>query len=360
MALKFSGNPVVIDGSHGEGGGQIVRSSMALSVLTGRPVRVEGIRAGRRVPGLKAQHLTAVLAWQQICKAQTNHVQVGSEVLEFIPGPLKPGQYRVDIGTAGSISLVLQAVLLPLLFAGGPSELIMQGGTCGLWQAPVEYTEHVFFPYLRDFAGLEVNWIHRGYFPKGGGKVAFRIHPNRSVKEALQGGNPLQLAAKGKLLKIGGICHASTALQSKRVAERFMEGALRAAGDLGKMAQIEVVYGETRNPGGGLTLWAEFENPGQDAQHPVIVGADALLEKGKSAEETGQMVMQALKREIESEAVVDEFLSDQLIPLMALRPGSEMRVPLVSEHLRSNIYVCEAFLPTRFTIDEGLVRSYLP
>lgn len=345
---------IKIDGSYGEGGGQIVRTALALSVLTQQPFQVTGIRAGRKKPGLKAQHLTAIKAWQQICRARTSPYDLGTTELTFQPNSIIPGRYEVDIGTAGSISLVQQALLLPLMFGSEASELTFFGGSCGKWQSPVEYTQHVLLPYLKKIVDCQLKIEKRGYYPKGGGRVKVHLNPifERWTKAATL--SPFDLTQKGKLLRIEGISHAAIQLKNAEVAERQCLSAQQMLQSLDCPVDIEVTYGKTRNPGSGLTLWAVYDQGLQP--YPQIHGADEIGEKGIKAEEVGRRAASLLLQEIHGTAIVDEFLSDQLIPFLALIPGSQMQVHFVSDHLKSNMYVVEAFLPVKFLIENRVVR----
>src|SRR3989338_7539350 len=175
---------IQLDGRYGEGGGALVRTALALSTLTGKSFEVKDIRAGRPNPGLKAQHLTAINALKEITGAETNKIFLGSTGLSFIPGRVKRGIYNIDIGTAGSITLLLQALILPCLFAPGKVTLIVRGGTCGKWQASVDYLQNVLLPHLQKFAKrIELKILKRGYYPKGNGLVQLEISPKYKNKD---------------------------------------------------------------------------------------------------------------------------------------------------------------------------------
>jgi len=161
---------IQIDGSQGEGGGQIARTAMALAVLTGKEFEINNIRTGRKQPGLKAQHLSAIRALEKIAEIKTNGVELSSLELKFKPGKVKKGSYEIDIGTAGSITLLLQAVLLPCMFGSGKISLRVKGGTCGKWQASVDYLQNLLLPFLGRFVKkIEMKILRRGYYPKGAG-----------------------------------------------------------------------------------------------------------------------------------------------------------------------------------------------
>jgi len=347
---------IFIDGSHGEGGGQIVRTALALSVLTGQPFEVSSIRQGRSQSGLKAQHLTAIKALKEICGAKTNEVVLGSDKLRFFPGKVRPGSYNIDIGTAGSISLLLQALLLPLIFSSRKTTLNIIGGTCGKWQAPVDYFQYVFLPFLRRFAKFDFKLLKRGYFPNGGGQVSFSVSPRFKSFQDISGLKPFDLTKRGRLIKINGVSHASSSLQSAQVAERQAQSAQSSLKSLSCSVDIRMEYRDTLSFGSGLTLWALFsEDEDFDFEKPVILGADALGERGKRAELVGQEAAQSLLSEIAFKAPLDSFLADQIVPFLALIPGSQVLIPQVTDHFLSNVYVVEQFLPVKFRIDGNLV-----
>lgn len=339
-----------LDGAHGEGGGQIVRTALALSTLTGEPFRMTNIRAGRDRPGLKAQHLTAIETLRRVCGAHTNPVSLGSQELDFQPGPVIPGTYSVDIGTAGSIALLLQAVFLPLLFAEAPTTLELRGGTCGRWQTPMEYYQLVFLPYLNRLADIHLTMPRRGYYPKGGGLVRLTIAPRYAQFGKQTDLSPYDLPEGGVPLRVEGISHASESLQPARVAERQAEAARRhLERSLRCPVSIQISYLPAYSTGSGITLTAVFPDDKPMAAHRL--GADALGERGKPAERVGKQAANQLLSYLQSNTAVDEYLADQLIPFLALHPGSRMRTHAISDHLLSNCYVVEQFLPVRFRID---------
>lgn len=335
-----------IDGSQGEGGGQMVRTALALATLTGRPFRMVNIRANRPQAGLKAQHLMAIEALRAISLAQAAGVKQGARELEFHPGQVLPGEYFFDIGTAGSISLLLQALLPPLLFASGPTILRMRGGTCGKWQPPVEYTQQVLLPYLSDFAEIELKITRRGYYPKGGGEVEAHIRPKLSSWKAAAQLPPYSLTRREAPARIAGLAFAADTLAERQVAERIASAAAAELQEWGCPVDIATAYGPARNPGAGIALWATVNR--YAAGTPLSLGADALGERGKPAEAVGREAAQRLNHSLRSGAPVDEHLADQLAPYLGLIPCSRMRVSQPSGHLLSNIDMTELFLPVQF------------
>ena len=359
---------IELDGSYGEGGGALTRIALALSTLTSQPFRVTNIRAGRKDAGLKAQHLTAIRALKEICDAETNEIQLGSTELTFIPGKIKSGRYEFNIGTAGSISLFLQALVLPSLFAPGTTTITISGGTSGKWASSVDYWQNVVVPQLQRFVEkMEIRLLQRGYYPEGGGKVEVKITPKYQLSDFSAFPDfsahlnskikPLFLDQQGTLEQIRGLVNVSAPLQEKRVAERIRASAEMMLQKYRVPLNIRVEYAPTRSLGGEIVLWAVFSEQGKSEQgktpdvNRAILGADVLVEKGKTSEEIGKEAAEKLIREIDSGAAVDIHAEDQLIPFLALLPGSTIKVREVTNHTLTNIYVGEKFLPVRLVVE---------
>lgn len=358
---------IELDGTYGEGGGALVRVALALSTLTGKEFKVVNIRAGREQGGLKAQHLSAIKALKEITGAETNEIALGSTELWFKPGKIKRGIYEIDIGTAGSITLLLQALIVPIMFAPSKVTLKIRGGTCGKWQASVDYLQQVLLPQLQRFVEkMELKILKRGYYPAGGGEVMLEISPKFELKKAAtvemflddlkMKVDPIRLTEQGKLEQVRGIINVSLELAEKQVAERIVAAVEVALKKLEVPINVRVDYVKTQSVGGEILLYALCSEKGKmNLINPVILGADVLLEKGKSSEEIGKEVALKLISEIESKAAVDSHLADQLIPFMALLPGSEIKVKEVSEHAKTNIYVAEKFLSIGFRMDGQMI-----
>lgn len=352
---------ITLDGSYGEGGGALVRVALALSTFTGQPFEVKNIRANRPEGGLKAQHLTAIKALQQCCEAKTSDVQLGSTEFWYHPGKMKKGIFEIDIGTAGSISLVLQALTLPALFAPGKVTFRIKGGTCGKWQASVDYIQNVLFPQLQRFVDkIELKVIKRGYFPKGGGDVQIEIQPRfTGLAELPLKVVPIRLLEREQVEQIRGIINLSQELQDQEVGERIKKAAEEGLHDVAPIS-IRIEYVQSQSIGGEIVLWAICSNKSTvDYDNPIIIGSDALIEKNKRSEEIGKEVAQKLKNFLQSENAVDDHLADQLIPFMALLSESSITAA-ASNHLKTNMYVAEKFLPVKFQIEENRisVRSF--
>ncbi|MBS3054425.1 MAG: RNA 3'-phosphate cyclase [Candidatus Aenigmarchaeota archaeon] len=312
-----------IDGSHGEGGGAIVRLSAAFSALTGKACRIERIRAGRETPGLQRQHVAAVDAVAKLCDAKVRGSYRGSQSLLFTPGELKPGTLDIDVGSAGSIALVLQALMIPAMKYG--ASLKIRGGTVNKWAPSVVYIRDVTMPILKKFgyAG-EVSILKHGFYPEGGGIVEAKLMPC-SLKR-------IDMPGKGALLRMHGTALAGKSLAGAKVAERMKrhtEEILKAY-----KPEIKAEYCDSLSPGGGIDMVAEYENS--------FIGAGAVAEKNRNAEGLANEACQELLRAHEDPAAVDVHMADQILPYLAIAGGS-VSVPSMTPHCQSNIYVIEKF-----------------
>ncbi len=326
------GSPSVltIDGSYGEGGGQILRTALALSAILGRPVELVNIRAGRKKPGLQPQHLASVRAIAEIVGAEVHGAELGSSLLHFIPGPITGGSRRCDVGTAGAVSLVFQTILVPLAFAQTPSLLTITGGTHVPWSPPAPYVSEVFLPMVAGM-GLIASWqVQRaGFYPRGGGEVRAAVQPLTRL-------NSLDLSDRGKLLAIRGL--SAVARLPRRIAERQEAQIRRRLADAGYEVEVEIVELNAACPGDSLFLWAEFERS--------RAGFGALGERGKPAERVADEAADALLHFLAGDAAADSHLADQLAILMALAPGrSVVTTARVSQHLLTNLWTIQQFLP---------------
>ncbi|UCG07409.1 MAG: RNA 3'-terminal phosphate cyclase [Desulfobacterales bacterium] len=343
-----------IDGSHEEGGGQILRTALAHSALTGKPFMADRIRHLRPKPGLKNQHLTCIRALEQIANARATGAELGSAAVEFRPGKVTPGTFSIDIGTAGSISLLLQSVLLPCMFADDAIRLNLSGGTDTKWSIPLDYFSRLILPFFRGFGGIEIKKMRRGFYPRGRGVVDLFIVPRFHIYEynyfadfilGLRSALPaLRLTEKTELFRIQGVSAASQKLRKARVAERQIQKARATLSHLCPV-DIEKEYGKSASDGSVITLWTVDKN------QKAFIGGDALGERGKPAEKVGAEAAAKLLNVLNSDAVVDHHLADNLIPLLAL-VGGQMKTNKITGHIRSNIYVCQKFIDVNFNIDE--------
>jgi len=343
---------IELDGTLGEGGGQIVRTALALSQITQQPFHVTNIRAGRDKPGLKMQHLNCITALQKLTDCEAIGAELGSTEITFVPKPLKGRNLSVDIETAGSITLFLQAVLLPCMISGKQMKIEVIGGTDVAWSMPVDYFSEVLVPQLKRWADISVKVEKRGYYPKGGGRVVIRVKP----KEEKKG---IELIEQCNLIHIKGISHASKDLEGVRVAERQAVAAQQLLAGLNCPIAIRQEYSDSLSTGSGITLWAVFSKKKDDIEvsEPIIIGADELGEKGTPAEAVGKSAAKKLTEAIESKAPVDAHLADNLIPFMALFAPSAVKAQAITKHTTTNIYVVEKFLPVKFEIKENVITA---
>jgi RNA 3'-terminal phosphate cyclase (ATP) len=323
---------VTIDGSQGEGGGQIVRTSLALSVLLGRELVLFNIRAGRSKPGLQPQHLTAVRAAASISHAEVEGGAIGSTAIRFAPRGCYPGHYLFDVaeirGSAGSVSLVFQTVLLPLAFAGAPSTLTLRGGTHVPWSPPGDYISQVFLPTLASMgltASLELR--QAGFYPPGGGLLEGSIAP-------LSGLQPLALTQRGALQRLTAVIR--TAKLPGHVAERM---AARVTNRLpARKLRVDAAEVEALSPGAWCQLVAEYKGS--------LAGFNSIGELRKPAERVADEALDAYEAFERTGAAVDMHLADQLLLPLSLAEGrSRFATEAVTQHLLTNAEVIRHFLP---------------
>jgi RNA 3'-terminal phosphate cyclase (ATP) len=341
---------IEIDGSYGEGGGQLVRTAVALSAVTGKEVKVKNIRKNRPNPGLKQQHLKALETAARICGARVSGLFPGSSELFFAPVEIKGGKYDIDIGTAGSITLLLQSLMPALPFAKEKVELTIIGGTDVAWSPTIDYLRHVTFRALEQlgYAG-GVTLKERGYYPRGGGKVSAVFEPCRlhgfhfrKTEEKRAGKNLTDeedlKGVQSQEGEIMGISHASNL--PTHVPARQAEAAESLLLEAGYGSRIDVQSYESFSTGSGITLWTGY------------CGGSALGERGLPAEKVGRRAAEEVISELRTRAAVDVHLADQLIPYMALAGNSSYTVRELTLHAATNIWVTEQFLDVKFGIEE--------
>lgn len=334
-------NTIELDGSQGEGGGQILRTALTLSMITGIPFRIERIRAKRPKPGLLRQHLTAVNAAAQICGAQVHGAEPGSLTLDFVPGKIRGGDYRYAIGTAGSCTLVLQTVLPALWFADAPSTVTVSGGTHNSAAPPAEFLQRVWLPLMRQMGvKTELELLRHGFYPAGGGELRASVRPAAALQ-------PLNLLLRGDLQQAQAT--AIFAGIPADVGKRELATLVKQIGaELGEL-QCEM-RGLSAHEGPGNALLLELRYAG------LTELFTAFGEKGVAAETVASRLAEEALRFHRINAVVGEHLADQLLLPMALAGAGSFRMAALSSHVQTNIEVIERFLPVTFSVvaEEGV------
>jgi RNA 3'-terminal phosphate cyclase (ATP) len=321
---------ITIDGSFGEGGGQILRTSLALSLVTGQAFRIQNIRAGRQKPGLLRQHLTAVEAAGRVGDAAVDGVLLGSKELVFKPGKVRPGDYHFAVGTAGSATLVLQTVLPALVIGNEPSSLTLEGGTHNPHAPPFDFLDRAFLPILNQMGPqISAKLERAGFFPAGGGRFTVEITPVERLA-------PLALQNRGE--SKGRSARAIISNLSPGVANRELKVVSEKLGWPRECLHVEEV--ESNGPGNALILELAFENVTE-----VFTG---FGERGVLAETVAERVIGEVRDYLASGVPVGEHLADQLLIPLALAGNGSFLTGKLSRHARTNIDVITKFLPAQF------------
>ena len=326
---------IVIDGALGEGGGQILRTSLALSLVAGKPFRIENIRAKREKPGLLRQHLTAVNAATEIGDAATENVSLGATTLTFVPRALRFGDYHFAIGTAGSTTLVLQTILLPLILAGNPSSIEIEGGTHNPTAPPFEFLDAAFLPLLRRMgADVDLELVRPGFYPAGGGKIRVRVTPVARLRA-------LHIEQRGEI--VSRTIRAVVANLPYTIAQREVQTAAEELGWGEECRQAHTVTGSA-GPGNTVSVTIASQN--------VTDVFTAFGARGVRAEQVAHDAAKQAKRYINSTAAVGEHLADQLLLPLALSEGGSFTTTPLSSHARTNLDVIRRFLEVRADVSE--------
>ena len=331
---------IELDGSLGEGGGQILRTALTLSMITGQPFRITRIRANRQKPGLMRQHLVAVQAAARISGATVSHAELGSEELIFAPGPIVGGDYEFAIGSAGSCTLVLQTLALALLHAQGPSTVRVTGGTHNDMAPPLQFLQRAYAPLLAAMgARVDFRLERYGFYPAGGGAAVAEVTPCASM-------NPIALPERGA--RRAGYAEAFTAGIPPGVGQRELSCIGTKMGWSEAQLKACVLPGE-QGPGNAVLITLEHE-------HVTEVFA-AFGAKMVRAETVAAQVLKEAREYIGSRAAVGEHLADQLMLPMALAGGGSFTVSSVSRHALTNAEVIGRFLPVEIVFEHDERRS---
>lgn len=324
-----------IDGSYGEGGGQILRTSLAMSLVTGKPFRIENIRAGRKKPGLMRQHLTAVNAAAEVGQAKLNGNVVGSPELYFAPTGIKPGRYRFAVGTAGSTTLVLQTVLPGLLAADSGSELVLEGGTHNPYAPPFDFLDKTFLPIVNRMGPRITALLERpGFYPAGGGKFAVSIEPAQTLLQ-------ISLLERGEIRR--RLARAVVAQLPPKIGRREVKVISdRLSWDRHCLRVEEVA--NSLGPGNVLLVEIESEHITE-----VVTG---FGERGVPAEQVADRTVKAVQEYLDAGVPVGKHLADQLLVPMALAGGGKFRTLPLTPHTFTNIEVIKHFLDVKIIVSQ--------
>jgi RNA 3'-terminal phosphate cyclase (ATP) len=328
---------ITIDGSIGEGGGQVLRTALALSIATGRPLRIEHIRSKRPKPGLLRQHLTAVQAATAVGDAQVEGDAIGSTALTFVPRAIRPGEYRFAVGTAGSATLVMQTVLPPLLLASGESTLTLEGGTHNPWAPPFDFLQRAFMPLVNRLGPhVETTLKRPGFYPAGGGAFAVTVRPSKALGR-------LELIDRGNV--VARRVTAMLANLPKHIADRELRVALDGLNwnrECGSVVNVDGV------PGPGNLVLIELES-----EHVTEI-ASGFGEVGVAAEAVADRAVKDMRRYLVAGVPVGVHLADQLLTVLALSEGGVFRTVSLSRHSLTNIEVIRQFVDVRIAlVEEG-------
>jgi RNA 3'-terminal phosphate cyclase (ATP) len=339
---------IEIDGSEKSGSGTILRMAVALCAIIGQPLHIYNVRQNRPQPGLKPQHLEAVLTAAKLCDAELEGAKIDSRELWFKPKEIRGGKVEAEIGTAGSLSMLLMTVLPMCAYAENAVHLhISKGGTDVTHSPTINYLRFVLLPTLQRMGLNTVLTVNKyGYYPKGNGEVTMAITPCKSMRA-------LSLETLGNIKSIKGVS-VCTFLADRKVAERQAIAANEYLGQRGYRANIQLIN-DTSNPlqkGSSLVLWAESDTN-------AILGADAIGELRKTSETVGTEAAEKLYSEILAKPTVDTHLADLLVPYAALAHSkSTYLTRTLTEHLQTNMWLAEKILNVKFAIEkkDGLYR----
>lgn len=329
---------LTLDGSQGEGGGQILRTALSLAMCTGLPFRIENIRAKRKNPGLMRQHLTSVMAAAQVCGAKVEGAQLGSAALDFTPGKVRGGEYEFAVGTAGSVTLVLQTILPALLMADAPSRVTLKGGTHNSMAPPFHFLDRCYVPLLRKMgADITLALQRHGFYPAGGGEFTAQITPTGKLK-------PLTLLERGG--RVSAYAESLIAGVPGHVARRELDTVGEAMSWTEDQLKVRGLPND-QGPGNVLMLTLEHEH--------VCEVVTAFGEKGTTAESVAKKVVGEAREYLVSAGAVGEHLTDQLLLPMALAGGGQFSAAAISLHTSTNVDVIGKFLPVEIGVaaEEG-------
>ncbi len=325
---------IKIDGSVGEGGGQILRTSLGLSVVTGKPFTMTNIRSGRAKSGMMRQHLACLRAAAQICDAKISGDEIGSGEIEFLPGKVKSGDYRFAVGSAGGTGLVLQTVLPALMLEDKTSTLIIEGGTHNPWAPPYDFIEGTFLPVLKQIGfNIDIKLDRAGFFPVGGGRIAITINPCKKTLLELNLVEPVVVKLTKAVAKVSNLPNDIAWRELKRVESRL------------KLEQEQLISEEVKGslgPGNIVAIHVE----GQQVTEQFF----GFGMKDQSAQKVADQAVDEYRDYVSVGAPVGRHLADQLLIPMALAKGGEFYTQKLTEHTHTNIDTIKKFLDVQFSV----------
>jgi len=340
---------IEIDGSKKSGSGTILRLSVALSAITQEPLHIYNIRHNRKQPGLRPQHLQSVLTAAKLCNAQTKGAELDSSELWFNPDTIVGGELTAEIGTAGSISMLLLTVLPMCAYAKRPVKVHIKNGGTDVRSAPtINYIKYVLFPVLQKM-GLNASLTVKkyGYYPKGMGEVVLNVIPCSNLQ-------PIHMTEFGKLIQVEGLS-VCTFLEKQKVAQRQAEQATRILEKCGHKTNIQVDNDQSNRfqKGSSLALWAKTTSGS-------LLGADAIGERRKTSEAVGKEAAENLLKELDAKAPVDVHLADMLVPYVGLANGASVYLTRkLSAHLETNVWLTNKILDTKIQVKETSIGYLL-
>jgi RNA 3'-phosphate cyclase len=332
---------IEIDGSCLEGGGQIIRTAVALSAVTKMGVHIFNIRKGREKPGLRPQHLEGIVAAAKMCNAEVEGLQLNSLDVVFIPKTITGGKYLVDTKTAGSVTLILQMLVPISIHSAAPVNLRIKGGTAVPFSPTIEYFQHILCGILAKMGiSIFVETKRQGFYPVGGGEIFVKVEPG-DLKN-------IQWLERGAQQNMDTLSVASRHLKAARVAERMIDGFKKVLPD----GKTRLHYVDAQSPGCFIRSHVHFDYG--------KIGAEALGKIGKKAEAVGDDAARNLKSEIESGAPIDSWMVDQIIPYMGLATcrthgESKVKIPKLTKHAETSIWVVKKFLPVEYSIKNNVM-----